>query len=163
MRAIHRGRNTESVEDGKESWEEEREVAKLLEDKIIRKVSIKRWIEERHKFYPTLSAVERLRVEEGEEQREKIWAQEGWQYPTRKQAEQGKRATRFHRAKRTRWEQAARLAEATDQEAVEAHRSSCAPASAPAARSRTSAWPLVDLRSADPQLLAMPIACQVSY
>ena len=58
VRTIHRGRNTQSAEDDKE---EETEVPELLEralseDKIIRKMSIKRWIEERHKLYPTLPA-----------------------------------------------------------------------------------------------------------
>jgi len=90
----------------KEDWAEERQVANLLEQKIIRKVSMKRWLEERHKFFPTPSSVERLKVDEGEELREKVLAQEGWQ-PSKKMSD-------FLRPQRTRWEETARKASAMD-------------------------------------------------
>ena len=78
-----RGRGEDAGSQSKaEDWDEERRIAALLGDKIIRKLSMKRWLEERHKFFPTPSAVERLRVEEGEEMRDRILAQEGW--PPRK-------------------------------------------------------------------------------
>ena len=89
-----------------EDWEEERRIADLLGDKIIRKLSMKRWLEERHRFFPTPSAVERLRVEEGEEMRDRILAQEGWA-PSKKLAQ-------FYRPKRTRWEEHAKQAAALE-------------------------------------------------
>ena len=93
-------------DEGKEDWEEERQVASLLEEKIIRKVSMKRWLEERHKFFPTPSAVERLKVEEGEALRDKVLAQEGW-LPSRQMA-------KFTRPQRTRWEETAKRQSAHD-------------------------------------------------
>ena len=87
-------------EGGREDWDEERQVASLLEQKIIRKVSMKRWLEERQKFYPTPSAVERLKVEEGEGLRDKILAREGW-LPSSGMA-------KYARPQRTRWEETAK-------------------------------------------------------
>jgi len=109
---------------GREDWAEERQVARVLEEKIIRKVSMKRWLEERHRFYPTLSAVERLKVEEGEEMRDRVFALEGWR-PSRKMAQ-------FQRPQRTRWEQTAK--------------ESCRD-STPESRAVSASWPMVDLTS----------------
>jgi hypothetical protein len=81
----------------REDWDEEKQVFRVLEEKIIRKVSMKRWLEERHKFYPTLSGVERLKVEEGEEMRDKIFKLEGWRL--------SQKMALFARPQRTRWEQ----------------------------------------------------------
>ena len=98
-----RGRGEDAGSHSKaEDWDEEKRIAALLGDKIIRKLSMKRWLEERHKFFPTPSAVERLRVEEGEEMRDRILAQEGWA-PSKKLAQ-------FYRPKRTRWEEHAKQA-----------------------------------------------------
>jgi hypothetical protein len=83
-----------------EDWEEERRVANLLSEKIVRKLSMKRWLEERQRFFPTPSAVQRLKVEEGEEMRDKIFAQEGWRV--------SKRLSQFYRPQRTRWEETAK-------------------------------------------------------
>lgn len=114
-------RGAGSTEGGREDWAEERQVANMLEQKIIRKVSMKRWLEERHKFFPTPSAVERLKVEEGEELREKVLAQEGWQ-PSKKMSQ-------FIRPQRTHWEKTAKKASAMDT----------------ASQGGISSWPLVDL------------------
>jgi hypothetical protein len=81
----------------REDWDEEKQVFRVLEEKIIRKVSMKRWLEERHKFYPTLSGVERLKVEEGEEMRDKFFKLEGWRL--------SQKMALFARPQRTRWEQ----------------------------------------------------------
>jgi hypothetical protein len=111
--------------DVREDWEEERQVARVLEEKIIRKVSMKRWLEERHKFFPTLSGVERLKVEEVEEMRDKILALEGWRL--------SKKMAQFARPRRTRWEQTAKEASLS---------------SAGEHRGVSASWPMVDL-SAD--------------
>jgi len=106
----------------REDWEEERQVRLVLEEKIIRKVSMKRWLEERHKFFPTLSGVERLKVEEGEEMRDKILEKEGWRL--------SKKMAQFTRPRRTRWEQTAR-------------ETSLSNAGEP--RGVSASWPMVDL------------------
>ena len=79
-----------------DDWEKEKQKARVLEETIVRKVSMKRWLEERHKFYPTQPGVERLKVEEGEEMRDKICV-EGWRL--------SQKMALFARPQRTRWEQ----------------------------------------------------------
>eukprot|EP00960_Hanusia_phi_P015793 465143-Hanusia_phi.AAC.1 len=81
-------------------WAEERKLAAAMEQVVVRKVGLRRWLEERRDFWPTEMASERRRVEMEEERKEEVLRREGWEA-------NGRRAGGFKRLKRSRWEQEA--------------------------------------------------------
>ena len=78
-----------------EDWDEEKQLALALQLKVIRKMSMKKWIKERHVLWPSRPAVQRLKVEEWEESRMNILRAEGW-VPL-------KEVDSFPTAQRTNW------------------------------------------------------------
>ena len=63
------------------SWDEEQLMAMALQLKVIRKLSLKKWIRERHTYWPNRPNVERLKVEEWEEGRMSALRNQGWLAP----------------------------------------------------------------------------------
>ncbi|EKX31773.1 hypothetical protein GUITHDRAFT_122038 [Guillardia theta CCMP2712] len=81
-------------------WAEERKLAAAMEHMIVRKVGLRRWLEERRDFWPTEVASERRRVEMEEERKEDVLRREGW-------GEGGGAIDGFEKLKRARWEETA--------------------------------------------------------
>jgi hypothetical protein len=65
-----------------EDWAEEKRIASNLIEKVVRKVSMKRWIRERHAYWPSRPMTERLKVEEWHEQKLADAGEQGWQPPS---------------------------------------------------------------------------------
>ncbi len=82
-----------------EDWDEERQLALALQIKVIRKMSMRKWIKERHALWPSRPVVQRLKVEEWEEGRLNVMRSQGWSPP--------KEASSFQHAHRTNWLQIA--------------------------------------------------------
>ena len=82
-----------------EDWDEERQLALALQIKVIRKMSMRKWIKERHALWPSRPAVQRLKVEEWEEGRLNVLRSQGWSPP--------EETSSFQTAHRTNWLQIA--------------------------------------------------------
>ena len=78
---------------------QERQLADSLGARFVQKLSMKRWIEERHAFWPSRTATERQMVEAAEDARALRLTLDGWPADPA--------LTKFARANRTSWEQAA--------------------------------------------------------
>ena len=85
--------------EGENNWDEERMLQLKLEQQVVRKLSMRRWIQERHKFWPSRPATEKLKVEEMEMRREIIYKKEGWPLPYE--------TSLYEKGKKTKWEQLA--------------------------------------------------------
>jgi hypothetical protein len=92
-------RNWRDMPPAAEDWDEERQLALALQIKVIRKMSMRKWIKERHALWPSRPSVQRLKVEEWEESRLNVMRSQGWSPP--------KEASSFQTAHRTNWLQIA--------------------------------------------------------
>ena len=61
-----------------EDWDEERQLALALQLKVIQKMSMKKWIKERHVLWPSRPTIQRLKVEEREEEKLNELRSQGW-------------------------------------------------------------------------------------
>jgi hypothetical protein len=78
-----------------EDWDEERQLALALQLKVIQKMSMKKWIKERHVLWPSRTTIQRLKVEEWEESRMNELRSQGWVPP--------KENGSFETVPRTQW------------------------------------------------------------
>ncbi|KAJ1479840.1 hypothetical protein T484DRAFT_2022903, partial [Baffinella frigidus] len=83
----------------REDWEEERKISNALAETVVKKVSMKRWIEERHGLWPSRTSIERQMVEANEDARMLKLEHNGWPG--------AESLAKFRRANRTCWEETA--------------------------------------------------------